>query len=279
MASASPDGGNHAIHLFSHSSGPHRSMATVVHFMLGQVEFKIGERFHMGEGNKSATLDDSTAPCSCPPAPLRSVESKLLDIEARLQHVEKDLSVLLERIEPSDTSPNAGAPPSTDIWPTLLRIERTLQPIEQMTIRRTAKTATDTPLPDGCSTPVAVVSEIENQVTAPISEQGLSGLAPMETDTRGTVGHETETPTPDHTPGPHSPHSPAESECYDSDPSSSDGTVMTPSVTATVRSAAPWTGPDEAAEMNRDLMRGEINRALAVAMGNMARMLGGDGEV
>lgn len=50
--------------------------------------------------------------------------------------------------------------------------------------------------------------------------------------------------------------------------------VMTPSASTTERSITPRAGPDAAAELNRDLLRGEIDRALARAMFSMAGILG-----
>lgn len=272
MTSPSPSGGDDAIHLYSNSG---TSLSAAVDIMLAQLENRIGNRFRMVEGNTNAIIDDSTAPCGCPPVSAALVENKLLDIDARLQHVEKNLSVIMEPIEPSDLGSNAEDPPSTDrpsanIWPTLLRIERTLQPIEKMTIRRTVETAADAPLADDSPPPfVFTTTETPEQATTEILELGRSTPAPIQPDMPGTGAHETETTASDST-------SPAES--YRGSVYSDDVKVITPSLTATVRSATQWINPDEAAELNRDLMRVEINRALAGAMGNLVRMLEG-GEV
>lgn len=58
-------------------------------------------------------------------------------------------------------------------------------------------------------------------------------------------------------------------------------TGMTPSASTTERSITPRAGPDVAAELNRDLLREEIDRALARAMLSMAGILGrvDNGEV
>lgn len=293
MASAMLAHDNNAIHLFSHSYSIYKALG----IMQDQLQRQIGKSFRMGEGNDCVIVDDSKVPCDCiPPVSspmIAEQQSKLLDLDTRLQGVEKDLSVILEPIESSDIGSNNGdvigsssklvpdLPSAAEIWPMLQRIERTLDTIEQRMERGTVEIAAGTspansggipavpPTADDRSTEPDTTADSQhhqtanNRSTTPESTADSQhhatvrapdwGLTPRLYDIPGAAEHDAETSRFEPADGPHSPiptqHCDLDTYWNDTD----NGTVMTPSVTATVRSVTPRTGPDEAAVLNRDL--------------------------
>lgn len=235
----------------------------------------------MGDGNGTVIADDSKVHCICrPPAPsppMAEQDSKIRDLEVRLQRVEKDLIEIAAPIEGSSYNiENPDEPCSADIGPMLQRIERTLEAVEQRLDRCRVETPANTSLAkishQHAVTESDAVTHSHELPTSPVPDPLLS--------TPTLVSHgiqqasETETPTLDLTMG-QQPRSTALSSHLGGDfDGSNSGTAMTPTATTTERSATPKTGPDEAAELNRDLVREEINRALAGVMVSLAGLLG-----
>lgn len=262
--SASEGRGNSAIHLYGCSK---KSLYDALEGVQWQTERSIGKSFQMGDGNGSVIADDSKAHCICrPPAPSPPVaeqESKIRDLEARLQRVEKDLIEIAAPIEGSSYNvDNPDQPCSAEIGPMLQRIERTLEAVEQRLDSCRVETPANTSLADSS----------HQHPTNPVPDSLLS--TPKLVSYGIQQDSETEIPTLDLIMG-QQPRSTALSSHLGGDfDGSNSGTAITPTATTTERSTTPRTGPDEAAELNRDLMREEINRALAGVMVSLAGLLG-----
>lgn len=252
------------------------------------METAIGDIFTTTQSNKPPVIKRYDELCGChqrPASPtLAEYEVKVQDLETRLEVLENKSPAEKAQHNAVDTpgcpdSPSAEASSAKEIWPMLQKIEHKLEAIEQQMHHCPAENTTPTTPENIHGVTAAVVTQAPPCSTSvdtgdqliPRSAQPLRLWFERMTEIPGPEivlrsSSCSSTPTSDH-------------DGHFEDFNSEAG--MTPSASTTERSITPRAGPDAAAELNRDLLLEEIDRALARAMLNLARILGrvDNGEV
>lgn len=307
-ASALDGSGNNDIHLCGNGSGLEQALNSV----LWQLKIEIGRMYRVDEKSKTLSIDESNAPCNCqhgqPTPVMTEVNDMFRDFENRLQGLEKRLldvtAPLEDRHAPgSPCSSSTQASTVQGIESVLQKIESKLEAIEQKLQRCTAE-RTHATLANNKSTrgvtsatdiwdhqPNLSANDEEHAITkTPGLLLGAQHQGPEWEPEPSRIECEPEPSKPKGEPGrpvpgpalKQSPSSPAYSIRFSRLPSSQyDINIedlycaadITPSDSPTERSVTPRVGPDEAVDLNRAVMREEINRTLAAAMISLAEGL------
>ncbi|KAL0635211.1 hypothetical protein Q9L58_005857 [Maublancomyces gigas] len=271
-ASALESSTNNDIH-FSGSS--RTSLYQVLNDVQWQLESEIGKKCHMDEGSKTLSIDESNAPCNC-----QHVESspgmvkqkdKLRELEERLQGLEKGLVDGTATFGDANVPGSACYPSSVQgISSVLQKIESKLEAIEQQIQQHTAERSYATHANDETIYEMTNRADIRDDQPNPSAndrEQSITEIPDMQ------LGGEHQ--RSECQPELAEPGAALESHSRSSAPFSQCGSAadMTPSGITNERFVTSRVGPDTAAEFNRDIMREEINEALAEAMFGLAKGL------
>lgn len=251
------------------------------------MESGIGHIFKTREGNKPPVIKAYEERCGCQQGPasptVTDYEAKVQDLATRLQALENKSPAGTAQLNDRDTagrpsSPSAEASSAQEIWPMLQKIERRLEAIEQRMHHCPAENTTTATTDDGENihgVTVAVDTQDTPFDTAAHPAEQLNPPIP-----RGAQLPRSFFERVAEIPGPEmmlisSSRSLTQSSDHDEHfEDFNSETDMTPSASTTERSITPRAGPDAAAELSRDLLREEINRALAGAMVDLAGILG-----
>lgn len=212
-ASSTDSSSNNHIHLYADST---HSLYQALERAQREIEGIIGHQFHIQEGETIPVLENSRATCHCqhtpclPPNDIAEHQTKVEELETRLQAVENTLLHVDAGSSISPSSSSAQACSIQEIGPTLQKIESKLEAIELQMQRRAAETATPAALQQG-----PIIDGVTNMSDASIRAELV-------------------TPRP-----------------IDAEPD---------------RSIPPSAGRGGPVEFNRDVIREEINRALAGAL-------------
>lgn len=243
------------IHLYASSPS---MLSYAIEAMEWQLYDLMDQAFTMEEGARFPGIKKYPARCDCHQSPSFVVTdhaNTVQALEARLQALEDKLG---DRNTNLDSSAQAGS-----LQTTLQTIESTLTSIEQRLQDRPAET-TAAPVQDVSPVDVDPVQS-EEQLELPVfslqdrvSWKGFGQLQLPSLDGSGRSTFVSDVAT---------------TAVTNSRPPTATGTRARTPTLGSEQASRPVTGPDEAAQLNRAIMRQEINKALAAAMVGMAGLL------
>lgn len=232
----------------------------------------------MDEGSKTLSIDESNAPCNCQhvgssPGMVKQ-EDQFRELEDRLHGLEKRLVDGTATFGDANVPESACYPSSVQgISSVLQGVESKLEAIEQQIQQRTSEKSYATHANDKTIYEMTNRADIRDDQPNPSAngrEQSITEIPDMQL---GAEHQRSECQPEIAEPGA-ALESHSRSSAPSSQSDSSDLTAdLTPSGIINERFVTPRVGSDAAAEFNRDIMREEINEALAEAMFGLAKGL------